>query len=74
MLKENGAITPITIIYCKSYKIVGLLYEYLEKNLKEKGYSQKPYISENCLFGMYHSLTLKKNQTRVLESLLHGKF
>ena len=59
-----------TIVYCKSIKDCGRLFQLFKSELGEESYypHDGPRSSNNLLFGMYHHTTLVKHQSRVLNS------
>ena len=70
MVKEKGAATPKCIIFCNGTltDIAGVL-NYLLMELGKKAYSPlDSRTSDNCIIGIYHSLTLKKYKAQVVES------
>lgn len=70
MVKEKGTATPKCIIFCNGTltDIAGVL-NYLLMELGKKAYcSSNSQTSDNCIIGIYHSLTLKKYKARVMES------
>lgn len=70
IVKEKGIASPKSIIFCNGTltDIAGVLNYLLMKLGKEAYFPQDSQTSENCIIGIYHSLTLKKYKERVVES------
>ena len=68
LLKEEGTSTPKSIICCdETLTDIAAVLNYLLMELGEVAYSpQDSQTPENCLIGIYHSLTLKKYKARVI--------
>lgn len=72
MLKDRGITTPKVILYCKSIKMAGMVYDFVMCQLKNFAYIQEPRRAKNCLVGLYHSSTLDKYKRIIEQSLLEG--
>ena len=59
-----------TIVYCKSIKDCGRLFQLFKSELGRESYYPlgSPEKADHLLFGMYHHTTLEKHQSRVLNS------
>ena len=64
--------TNRTIVYCRTMDMCADLYGYFLHSLGESSYfpPAAPQVSDNRLFGMYHSSTPSYNKQVVLQSLL----
>lgn len=70
MIKDKGINTPKIIIFCPTLNAIASLMNYIMLMLGE--YAFHPPTSkerENCIIGIFHSLTLEKNKDRVSKSL-----
>ena len=70
LLKEKGPATPKCIIFCNgTLTDIAAVFNYLLMELGKAAYSpEDSQTSDNCLIGIYHSLTLKKYKARVIDS------
>ena len=59
-----------TIVYCKSIKDCGCLFQLFRSELGDDSFypSGSLKLSSNLLFGMYHHITLDKHKSRILNS------
>ena len=62
---------PRAIVYCRSLNICADLYAYFHYDLGDKSYfpDRATKISDNRLFGMFHSCTSQHNKDVILKSL-----
>ena len=72
LVKKNGAQTPKTIIFCfGTLNDIATLFNFLLLKLGKESYIPNDCKnSENCLIGIYHSLTLAKYKERPVKSLI----
>ena len=72
LVKKNGAQTPKTIIFCLgTLNDIATLFNFLLLKLGKESYIPNDCKnSENCLIGIYHSLTLAKYKERPVKSLI----
>ena len=70
VIMKKGTKTPKTIIFCNgTLTDIGAVFNYLLLRLGGAAYSPDDIqASDQCLIGIYHSLTLKKYKERVVES------
>ena len=70
-LREHNITTNRVIVYCRSLNMCSSLYAYFLYELKEKSYypSGAEQISDNRLFGMYHSNTAAHNKDVILKGM-----
>lgn len=70
LLKEKGANTPKTIIFCNgTLTDIAVVFNHLLLELGKAAYSPcDRQTSDNCLIGIFHSLTLQKYKDRVVDS------
>ncbi|XP_044165786.1 ATP-dependent DNA helicase hus2/rqh1-like [Acropora millepora] len=70
VIMKKGTKTPKTIIFCNgTLTDIGAVFNYLLLRLGGAAYSpDDSQASDQCLIGIYHSLTLKKYKERVVES------
>ena len=71
-LKNNLINTPRVIVYCQSLTMCSDLYAHFHDVLGNASYypAGAEKISDNRLFGMFHSCTPQYNKTIILKSLL----
>ena len=74
-LEERGIETPKTIIYCRTIKDCGLVYEAFRTSLP----GSKSYQTSSCpktpvyrLYGMYHNATEKENKEIIASAFSKG--
>lgn len=70
LLKQKGPATPKCIIFCNgTLTDIAAVFNYLLMELRKAAYSpEDSQTSDNCLIGIYHSLSLKKYKVRVIDS------
>ena len=70
LLKEKAIYTPKTIIFCNgTLTDIGVVLNHLLLELGKSAYSPcDDQSSNNCLIGIYHSLTLQKYKDRIIIS------
>ena len=70
LLKEKGIYTPKTIIFCNgTLTDIAVVLNHLLLELGKSAYSPcDDQSSDNCLIGIYHSLTLHKYKDRIIKS------
>ena len=70
-LKERVVHTPRVLVYCQSLDMCAELYAHFHHELQEASYypRESECISDNRLFGMFHSSTCQHNKDIILESL-----
>jgi len=70
LLKEKGIYTPKTIIFCNgTLTDIAVVLNHLLLELGKSAYSPcDDQSSNNCLIGIYHSLTLHKYKDRIIKS------
>ena len=70
-LRLHGSKADRVIVYCQSLDMCADLYEYLHNSLGEMSYypSGSKQVSDNRLFGMYHSSTPPRNKEVILQSM-----
>ena len=70
MLKNERDSCPKTIIYCKTTKECGRLFNFFKDSLQHLAYiDNKEHIAENMFIGMFHHNALEKYKRRVIDSL-----
>ena len=72
MLRKKKNKMAKTIVYCKSIKDCGKLFRLFKYELGSESFhsdnESSREVTENLLFGMFHSVTLQKHQNRVMDS------
>ena len=70
-LKEEGVKAPRVIVYCRDLNTCADLYAHFNFELGELSYHPlgAPELSDNRLFGMFHSRTSEHNKDVILKSL-----
>ena len=70
LLKEKGTAMPKSILFCNgTLTDIAVVLNYLFYQLGKAAYSPSDsQTPDNCLIGIYHSLTLKKYKQRIMES------
>ena len=70
-LKERVVHTPRMLVYCQSFDMCAELYANFHHELQEASYYPRDSerISDNRLFGMFHSSTCQHNKDIILKSL-----
>ena len=70
LVREKGANTPKSILFCNgTLTDIAVVLNHLLLELGKAAYSPaESQTSDNCLIGIYHSLTLKKYKERIMES------
>ena len=73
--KEKRINTPKTIVFCNgTLTDIGAVFNFLLLKLGGTAYSpDNIQASDNCLIGIYHSLTLNKYKERVVESFKNDR-
>ena len=72
-LKEDGLLFPKTILYCRTVKLVGEVFNFLMLKLGNAAYLEDNQSSKSRLIGMFHSETIESKKLLVLESLTSSK-
>ncbi len=70
LMEPKGLDTPKTIIFCNgTLNDMATIFNFLLLKLKDKAYVPAfTRNADNCIIGMYHSLTLEKYKDRVVKS------
>lgn len=70
-LRSKGRKAKRVIVYCRSLDMCANLYEYFHLSLGENSYhpSDATQVSENRLFGMFHSNTAPHNKDVIMKSM-----
>ncbi len=70
-LLENKIKARRIVVYCQSLNMCASLYEHFKYTLKDAGYYPPgaEQVSNNRMFGMFHSCTDKHNKAVIMESL-----
>lgn len=70
VIKEKSVETPKTIIFCNgTLNDIATIFNFLLLELKDMAYTPASVRnSENCIIGIYHSLTFEKYKERVMKS------
>lgn len=73
ILRDERNTTPRTIVYCKSQKHCGKLYQFFKYELGKKAFFPEgaKQVCQNSLIAMYHANTLPKHKETVAESLFN---
>lgn len=69
-LKEKGPLTPQTLIFCCTLRDIATIVNWFLVQLDSAAFS--PRMSrkrEDCLIGIYHSLTVESNKERLTKGL-----
>jgi hypothetical protein len=66
-VRRDRQATAKTIIYCRSIKACGLLYDYMMDQFGDAAYIGRKF-SANCLFAMYHHATRRRIKRIVAEN------
>ena len=72
-LKEDGLLFPKTILYCRTVKLVGEVFNCLMLKLGNAAYLEDNQSSKSRLIGMFHSETIESKKYLVLESQTFSK-
>ena len=69
-IRENGASTPQTIIFCCTLKDIATIANWMLMKLGNSAFCPNDSKRrEDCLIGIYHSLTVECNKNRIMKSL-----
>ena len=70
-LLDNTVKARRIVVYCQSLNMCASLYEHFKYTLKDAGYYPPgaEQISDNTMFGMFHSCTDEHNKAVIMESL-----
>ena len=70
-LKTKGKMADRVIVYCRSLNMCADLYEYFHSSLGSSSYypSGAKHVSDNRLFGMFHSNTSSHNKDVIMTSM-----
>ena len=73
VVKQFGKNTPKTIIFCDTMYSIASVYNYVLTNLQGQAfYPMHSKKREDCILGIFHSLTHKRYKERLLNSLKYS--